>query len=186
MLYVSSTGPYAYARAKLQAEEFCREYCDRISVTIVNPGEVYGPNDNDLITAGNLIDFARSNPVTVFNGGTSIVYVDDVADGMIAAMERGRNGERYILAGENVTIRRLAELTNELLSLKKIFIAFPTPIVRSVAWLGRMFHLPLPFNPQVFPTRRFIGLQTTARLCASLACDFATQNRRCCRHWNGA
>jgi dihydroflavonol-4-reductase len=145
------SGPFAYARAKLKAEEFCREYCDRISVTIVNPGEVYGPNDIDLITAGNLIDFAVSDPVPVFEGGTSIVYIDDVAAGMIAALKRGRNGERYILAGENVTIRRLAELTNELLSLRKKFITFPSPMVRSVAWLGRTLHIPLPFNPQMIP-----------------------------------
>src|SRR5262249_40881105 len=56
---------YAYAHAKRQAEEYCRQYCDRISITIVNPGETYGPNDRDLVTAGNLIDFARSSPVTV-------------------------------------------------------------------------------------------------------------------------
>jgi len=143
--------PYAYARAKLQAEEFCKEYSDRISVTIVNPSEVYGPNDTNLITAGTLIEFATSNPVTVCEGGTSVAYVDDVAAGIIAALERGRNGERYILAGENMTIRRLAELTNELLLLRKKFITFPTPLIRSVAWLGRTFHLPLPFNPQVIP-----------------------------------
>jgi dihydroflavonol-4-reductase len=142
---------YAYVRAKLQAEEFCKEYRDQISVTIVNPGEVYGPNDIDLITAGNLINFAKSNPVAVCEGGTSIAYVDDVAAGIIAALERGRNGERYILAGENVTIRRLAELTNELLLLRKTFITFPTPLIRSVARLGRIFHLPLPFNPKVIP-----------------------------------
>src|SRR5215831_5848772 len=134
-------GPFAYARAKLRAEEFCEEYSDRISVTIVNPGEVYGPNDTDLITAGNLIDFAKSNPVVVCKGGTSVVYVDDVATGMIAALEKGQNRERYILAGENVTIRHLAELTNELLSLKKNFITVPTSAMRATAWLGRKFHV---------------------------------------------
>src|SRR5215471_9903712 len=144
-------GPYAYARAKLQAEEFCREYCDRISITIVNPGEVYGPNDINLITAGNLIDFATSNPVMVCDGGTSVAYVDDVAAGMIAALERGRNGERYILAGENVTIRRLAELTNDILSLEKNFITLPTSAIRAISWVGRKFHVPLPFNPEVIP-----------------------------------
>src|SRR5262249_18666697 len=116
---------YPYARAKHRAEEFCREYSDRISVTIVNPGEVYGPNDIDLVTGGNLIDFARFNPVAVCKGGTSVVYVDDVAAGMIAALEKGRNRERYILAGENVTIRHVAELTNELLGFKKNFITLP-------------------------------------------------------------
>ena len=144
-------GPYAYARAKRQAEEYCREYSDRISVTIVNPGEVYGPNDTNLITAGNLIDFATSSPVMVCEGGTSVAYVDDVAAAMIAALERGRNGEQYIVAGENVTIRHLAQLTNELLSLEKNFITLPTALIRTAAWLGRTFHLPLPFNPQVIP-----------------------------------
>ncbi|HYR91916.1 MAG TPA: NAD-dependent epimerase/dehydratase family protein [Terriglobia bacterium] len=142
---------YAYARAKHQAEEYCTTYGDRMSVTVVNPGEVYGPNDIELVTAGNLIDFANANPVAVCNGGTSIVYVDDVAAGIIAALERGRNGQRYILAGENVTIRRLAELTNELLSLTKTYVTLPTPVVRAAAWLGRMFHVPLPFNPNVIP-----------------------------------
>ena len=142
---------YPYAEAKHRAEEFCREYSDRISVSIVNPGEVYGPNDIELVTVGNLIDFARFNPVAVCDGGTSVVYVDDVAAGMIAALEKGRNGERYILAGENTTIRHLAELTNELLGLKKNFITLPTPAIRATSWLGRKFHIPLPFNPEVVP-----------------------------------
>src|SRR5215510_7713141 len=133
---------YPYARAKHRAEEFCREYFDRLSVTIVNPGEVYGPNDIELVTAGTLIDFARSNPVAVCRGGTSIVYVDDVATGLIVALEKGRNRERYILAGENITIRRLAELTNNLLSLSKTFITLPNPEIRATSWVGRKFHVP--------------------------------------------
>src|SRR5215467_12790100 len=142
---------YPYAMAKHRAEEFCGEYSDRISVTIVNPGEVYGPNDIELVTAGNLIDFARSKPVVVCKGGTSVVYVDDVAAGLIAALEKGRNRERYILAGENRTIRQLAELTNELLSLRKSFITVPTPAMHAMSWLGRKFHIPLPMNPEVIP-----------------------------------
>ena len=142
---------YPYARAKHRAEELCREYSDRISVTIVNPGEVYGPDDIELVTAGNLIDFAKSNPVMVCNGGTSVVYLDDVAAGLIAALEKGRNQERYILAGENITIRHLAELTNNLLSLKKVFITLPTSAIRATSWIGRKFHVPLPFNPEVVP-----------------------------------
>jgi dihydroflavonol-4-reductase len=142
---------YVYAEAKQEAEQLCRSYCDRMSVVIVNPGEVYGPNDTELVTAGNLIDFAKSNPVLVCRGGTSVCHVDDVANGMLAALDRGRNGERYILAGENVTIRRLAELTNEILSLKKTILTFPTPIVQALAWAGRVLHLPLPFNPRMIP-----------------------------------
>jgi dihydroflavonol-4-reductase len=142
---------YRYARAKHDAEAVCLQYLDRMSISIVNPGEVYGPDDRDLITAGNLIDFANSDPVVVCKGGMSICHVEDVANGMIAALDRGRNGQRYILAGENLTIRSLAELTNQILSRKKLFLTFPTPLVRAVGWLGRTVSLPLPFNPHVIP-----------------------------------
>ena len=142
---------YTYARAKSETERLCRTYADRLSIVIVNPGEVYGPNDTQLVTAENLIDFAKSNPVLVCKGGTSVGHVDDVAAGMLAALDRGRNGERYILAGENVTIRRLAELTNEILGLRKTILTFPTPAVQSLAWAGRTFHIPLPFNPHMIP-----------------------------------
>ena len=142
---------YGYVEAKRDAEQLCRDVCDRMSVVIVNPGEVYGPNDTELVTAGNLIDFAKSNPVLVCHGGTSVCHVDDVAGGVVAALDRGRNGERYILAGDNVTILRLAQLTNEILSLRKTILTFPTAAVRALAWAGRALHLPLPFNPLVIP-----------------------------------
>ena len=77
----------------------------------MNPVEVYGPKDEAMVTAGNLIDFAQSNPVLVCNGGTSVVFVDDVALGIIRALEKGRSGERYILGGDNLTVRELAELS---------------------------------------------------------------------------
>jgi dihydroflavonol-4-reductase len=142
---------YPYARAKYLAEQLCKEFSDRISVAVVNLGEVYGPNDVDLVTAGNLINFACSNPVAVCNGGTSVVHVEDAAEGIIAALEKGRNGERYILGGENLTVRELAELTNELLSLQKTFIRIPNSAMRLAAWLSRTFHLPLPIKPEVIP-----------------------------------
>src|SRR5690606_25733879 len=72
-----------YSNYKHQAEQLCREAVARgQDVVIVNPAEVYGPNDDAFVTAGNLIDFARSNPVLVCRGGTSVAYVDDVAVGI--------------------------------------------------------------------------------------------------------
>ena len=53
----------------------------------------------------------KKKPVLVCDGGSSVVHVEDVADGIVAAMTKGRAGERYILGGDNLTIRQLAELT---------------------------------------------------------------------------
>ena len=77
------------ARVKCDAERLCRQASEAgLPVVIVNPGEVYGPNDFALVTAGNLIDFGTASPVLVCDGGTGVVHVDDAADGIIAALDR--------------------------------------------------------------------------------------------------
>lgn len=142
-----------YAMSKHQAEEMCQEAITNLNqdIVIVNPVEVYGPEDTSLVTAGNLIDFATSWPVMVSRGGTSIVHVEDVADGIIAALDRGIKGKRYILGGDNLTIEDLAKLTLELLGKKAPVVTMPTSVLRGASWLGTTLKIPLPFNPLVIP-----------------------------------
>jgi dihydroflavonol-4-reductase len=143
---------YPYARAKLEAEQLCLGAAGRgLPVCIANPAEVYGPNDTASVTATNLINFVVHSPVLVCSGGISIAYLEDVAAGLVTVLEKGRSGERYILSGENVTIRRLAELTLELLGLRKTVMSIPNPLVQALAWLGRNLKVPLPFHPEVIP-----------------------------------
>ena len=76
-----------YSLAKHEAESMCIDAArDGQPVTIVNPAEVYGPRSLAMITAGNLVDFAKSNPVLVCDGGTSIVHVEDVALGIVRSV----------------------------------------------------------------------------------------------------
>jgi dihydroflavonol-4-reductase len=98
-------------------------------------------------------------------GGTAIVHVEDVAKGIVAALEKGRSGERYILGGENLTVRELAELTLRILKRNTRVIQLPNSVIRFIAWLGRQLRLPLPFNPQVIPyaTRYWFMDNTRAR-----------------------
>lgn len=141
-----------YSRCKRKAEAMCRDaVADGVPVVIVNPGEVYGPNDTSLITACNLIDFAKSKPVLVCSGGTSVVYVDDVALAIVRALEKGKPGERYILGGDNLTVKQLAGLTLELLGQKKPVVTVPNRVIDLVARVGMRLHLPLPFNAHVIP-----------------------------------
>ncbi|MEE8441698.1 MAG: NAD-dependent epimerase/dehydratase family protein, partial [Spirochaetia bacterium] len=63
---------YSYAQIKKEVEELCLHYFGKgLPVVIVNPCEVYGPYDRDLITSGSLTDFADSNPTMVTPGGLS-------------------------------------------------------------------------------------------------------------------
>ena len=122
-----------------------------MAVVTVNPAEVYGPGDVDLGTARNLIDFATSKPVLVCRGGTSIVHVDDVAAGILRALERGRSGERYILGGDNVTIGELARIVLELLGRRERIVMVPRRVARVASRVAMRLRIPLPYEPSVVP-----------------------------------
>jgi dihydroflavonol-4-reductase len=142
----------AYSHAKRAAEALCRRAArEGLPVTIVNPAEVYGPNDTALVTAGNLVDFWKGRPVFVCPGGTSVAHVEDVATGILRALERGVPGERYILGGDNLSVRELAALTLDILGERRRIVTLPRWLIRTVARAGRCCRIPLPFNPRVIP-----------------------------------
>jgi dihydroflavonol-4-reductase len=98
------TEPFVYGNAKREAEEMCFSYFrdHSLPVLIVNPCEVWGPNDDDFITAEYARDTIKDWPAMTVKGGTALAHVDDIARGIASATEKGRAGERYILGGENV------------------------------------------------------------------------------------
>ena len=142
----------SYSRCKRKAEAMCMDaVADGVDVVIVNPGEVYGPNDTALIPACNLIDFAKSAPVLVCSGGTSVVHIDDVALAIVRALERGRTGERYILGGDNLTVKQLAELSLSLLGKRKLVLKVPNRVIEAITAVATRFKIPLPYNSHVIP-----------------------------------
>lgn len=163
----------SYSRCKRAAEAMCKvAVADGVPVVIVNPGEVYGPNDTALITACNLIDFANSRPVLVCNGGTSVVYVDDVALAIVRALERGRIGERYILGGDNVTVRQLAELCLELLGQRKRIVRVPNRVIEAITAVATRLRIPLPYNPHVIPYATKFWFVSSAKAQRELGVSF--------------
>lgn len=143
---------YSYARAKRAAEGLCRDAHNKgLSVVMVNPGEVYGPHDTDLITSANLIDFHKSSPVLTCSGGTSVVYVEDVADGIISALFEGKSGERYILGGENLTITELATLSLKIMGQKKRIVQLPNWVLQGAGKIASACHIKFPIHPAVIP-----------------------------------
>ena len=75
---------------------------------IVNPAGVYGPGPWAAAGLdGGIRDAIRGRLPAVPPGGMTLGYVDDVADGHIAAFDRGRPGERYILADGFATMREI-------------------------------------------------------------------------------
>jgi dihydroflavonol-4-reductase len=139
-----------YAHAKHRAEGFVRDAVGSgLDAVVVNPGEVYGPGDTQLGTATHLVDFAKAWPVLVCRGGTGVAHVADVAAGILAALERGRRGERYILSGDNLTIREMAEVVVAKLGRHVPIVMIPTRLARLSARIATRLHIPFPYNPGV-------------------------------------
>ena len=101
-------GPYK--RSKFAAEEVVRQLVRErgLPVVIVNPSTPVGPGDIKPTPTGRLIaEAARGQMPAFVDTGLNIVHVDDVAEGHLAAAEKGRIGERYILGGENMALAEI-------------------------------------------------------------------------------
>jgi dihydroflavonol-4-reductase len=102
-----------YKRSKFLAERVARAAAaDGSSVVIVNPSTPVGPGDIKPTPTGQMVrDAARGRMPAYVDTGLNIVHVDDVAAGHLLALKRGRDGECYILGGEDLTLRDiLAEI----------------------------------------------------------------------------
>jgi dihydroflavonol-4-reductase len=96
-----------YKRSKVAAERLVERMIaqDRLPAVIVNPSTPIGPRDVKPTPTGRIIvDAARGRIPAFVDTGLNLVHVDDVADGHLAALDRGRIGERYILGGQNVSL----------------------------------------------------------------------------------
>ena len=97
----------AYKQSKVLAERLVEELVARsgLPAVIVNPSTPIGPRDVKPTPTGRIIVEAAAGRMPAFvDTGLNLVHVDDVAAGHLAALRRGRIGERYILGGENVLL----------------------------------------------------------------------------------
>ncbi|CAL4921139.1 unnamed protein product [Urochloa decumbens] len=135
---------------------FCTEYekskalADRIAlqaategvpITIVYPGVIYGPGK---LTTGNLVSrilierFNGRLPGYIGDGydRESFCHVDDVVSGHIAAMEKGRVGERYLLTGENLSFKQIFNMTANITSTKAPLFHVPLWLIEVYGWIS--------------------------------------------------
>ncbi len=104
----------AYKRSKVVAERLVEAMVagQGLPAIIVSPSTPIGPRDVRPTPTGRIIVEAASGRMPAFvDTGLNLVHVDDVAEGHWLALQKGRIGERYILGGQDVTLREmLAEI----------------------------------------------------------------------------
>ncbi|MCC7354075.1 MAG: SDR family NAD(P)-dependent oxidoreductase [Anaerolineae bacterium] len=96
---------FPYGHSKFLGEQELRKVIQEkgLDGVIVNPGAVLGPRDAHLGSATVILQMKRLSLPFLPDGGMNLVDAHDVAVGQIAAAERGRTGERYILGGHNIS-----------------------------------------------------------------------------------
>jgi dihydroflavonol-4-reductase len=118
-----------YAETKREAEHVAREAA--VWTVVVNPGFLVGPFDSKP-SSGRLLMPLMTGRVVGYpvRGGNNFVDVRDVATGAIAALERGRRGERYILGGINLSYRDLFDRALSVLERRPLRLPLPCWTVR--------------------------------------------------------
>jgi dihydroflavonol-4-reductase len=172
IVYVSTVGVFGNTHGKIVDESYkhpgedflsCYEETkylshqvalDRIAkgapIVIVQPGGVYGPGDHSEL--GNFIDQTRQGKLKMLmfpELGFNLVYVDDVAEGILLAHDKGKLGESYVLGGEISTMRKLIEKVADLSGKKAPTRALPPAAMKLAIPIGPLVGKLMGFPPNL-------------------------------------
>ncbi len=128
-----------YKRSKFLAEAEVRKLAgdEGLPVVIVNPSTPVGPRDIKPTPTGRMIVEAAAGRMPAFvDTGLNLVHVDDVAAGHLLAYERGAVGERYILGGDNMTLREILRDIAAIAGRRPPRVRLPHGLVAPIAYVA--------------------------------------------------
>lgn len=147
--YVEGTlAKSAYYETKILMEkEVLKAANSNLDCVILNPTAVFGPGDVHLTMAGLVRAIAKGWIRFWLPGYINPVDVRDAAAGHILAAVHGKRGERYILGGENLTIKDFITQTALIAGKKPPFFQIPLPVIDMIIRLSDLFpFLGIPTN----------------------------------------
>ncbi|HSH02019.1 MAG TPA: NAD-dependent epimerase/dehydratase family protein [Anaerolineae bacterium] len=151
-----------YQRTKLEAEQLALAYHrDRgVPVVVIRPGAFYGPWGNYAFNRLFFEEPLRGWRIKVNQARhiTFPVYIEDVAQGVILALTRGRLGEVYNICGQSLDHQTVNTLINDMAGISQWRLNVPTNAVVALAWVwtmlsrftGREPFYPIDLAPYVF------------------------------------
>jgi dihydroflavonol-4-reductase len=127
-----------YKKSKFMAEQVALDYArGGFPVVIVNPSTPVGAHDIKPTPTGAMIrDFMDRRMFAYLDTGLNVVDVDDVAEGHILAMEKGRPGEKYILGNRDMKLREIFELLSGMTGIPAPRIKLPYNFVYPIAYIS--------------------------------------------------
>ena len=161
--WVNSKMNTAYAVSKKEAEkEVQRGIAEGLNAVIVNPSVIMGPGhagDNTMQIAEKV---AQGKLPVIPSGGTNMVDVDDVADGIWRAFKQGKTGERYILSGNNLMWKEIIHGLAQSMKVSPPGRVVSRPVLMIVAAF-------IQFGSRLIGANPLLTIET-ARLSTSVSC----------------
>jgi len=144
-------GSYDQSKAQASLEVQQAEQAG-LNAVIVCPTGVIGPYDYRRSEIGQIIlGCVKNQPQVYIDGAYDFVDVRDVAQGMIAANEKGKKGETYILSGEQVTVRRMLETVWKYTGRRFPPLRFPLSIARFFTIFTPIYYRVFRIKPRLTP-----------------------------------
>jgi len=133
-----------YDRTKAVAHDIAEEFIAKgLPLVIVMPGGIYGPGDTSSLRA-TLLDFLKDRlPMIPSQFGICAAHVEDTVQGHILAMEKGKIGETYIIAGDPYRMTDIFKLTSQITG-KRAPMTVPYPMMKILSVLATPFDALLP------------------------------------------
>ena len=128
-----------YEETKVEAHRLAKRLIaeEGLPCVIVQPGGVYGPEDHSALGRQMNQFLAGRMPLLAFPElGFNMVHVDDVAAGVLLALDRGKAGEAYVLGGQITTMRELIQTLAQVAGKKPPKRALPTGLMKAMTPLG--------------------------------------------------
>jgi dihydroflavonol-4-reductase len=140
-----------YKRSKWLAEqEALRAAGDGLPVVIVNPSTPVGPGDVKPTPTGRIVvDFLNGRMPAYVDAGLNFLPVEDAAAGHLLAAERGRVGERYILGGENLTLKQVLAVLARVSGRREPRVRLPLALAVGVGYVDAGISYLLGREPRV-------------------------------------
>ncbi|HZU43514.1 MAG TPA: hopanoid-associated sugar epimerase [Terriglobales bacterium] len=132
-------GPYK--RSKFMAEQVALEAASAgADIVVVNPTTPVGERDIKPTPTGRIVvDFLKRKFPAYVDTGLNLVDVAEVARGHVAAMEKGRPGERYILGGENLTLKQILDKLGAVTGLSSPRVKLPYAVAFATGVVDQVF-----------------------------------------------
>jgi dihydroflavonol-4-reductase len=137
--YTPGTSGSAYYEAKYVMEQMAlRAATEGLPVVILLPTAVFGPGDVKPTTGQLLVEVAKGRVPVYFDALINVVDGRDVAATHVAAVERGRVGQRYIVGGHNLTLWQGLAIATQAAGVAPPQFKLPRALVKAVVRLGEL------------------------------------------------